>query len=209
MSWSRGSCYYLLAVLLLLAPFVVWVYGSIRVTQLGLDTNKLTGMTSTVGGFGPGGCRPADAGHEYSRACGVAAAANWLVPEASAWPQYRCAPLPGLQHCVHAQHARPLCTLPSICPPTCPPTLPQELRYALVGVAWALTGLLGTALVLRLCDTPGSIRQDDLDRMEAAKEARKDARGLPFMANRFMLDDGRVVDRQTFAKLIYEERLAE
>lgn len=49
LSWSRGSCYYLLAVILLLVPFVGWVYGGARVTQLGLDTNDLPGMTDTVG----------------------------------------------------------------------------------------------------------------------------------------------------------------
>lgn len=74
-------------------------------------------------------------------------------------------------------------------------------------MAWALAGVLGASLVLRLCDTPGSIRQDDLDRMEAAKEAQKDVNNLPLMAIRFRLDDGRVVDRQTYAKLMYEERL--
>lgn len=93
-------------------------------------------------------------------------------------------------------------------PPIHPHT-PQELRYALIGVAWALTGMLGACLVLRLCDTPGSIRQDDLDRLEAAKQADKDVRGLPLMASRFLLEDGRVVDRQTYIKLMHEERLAQ
>ena len=75
-------------------------------------------------------------------------------------------------------------------------------------MCWAAVAQLALGLLMRCLERPGAVRQDDLDAMEAAKEAKQFMGRQPVLQGTFRLPDGRQVDRATLQQLVARERMA-
>ena len=82
---------------------------------------------------------------------------------------------------------------------SCHPTnaVVQELRIALIWVSIVQMGVFVVCLIMRLIEKPGSIRQDELDAVEAQKMTDDDMKELNYLFGRqkFTSWDGKVYGR--------------